>query len=287
MLIDLEKARRRKLNITANDERIEASARRRKKAIEKWLRRASAFWMNEELAAMRSNLRVSKAVGSGIEAEISRILFTFGLRDAEAAGADMAARLDSDWVVPPRLVDSIIREKRSKAKGLAGETRRRVQRTVRDIMRAARRERPQPSVNEISRRIRLELNSTASIAFDAMRAERIARTEAAQDQNTGTVEGMRVAGVDEIEWLAHTDGRSGDRHHERMNGKRIPMSAVRGRDKSQWFQTPLGSQLRFPADPLGPIRDTVNCRCVVLPVIRRGNRKIGPGKGSKAKRTVG
>jgi hypothetical protein len=235
--------------------------------------------MEQEIKNLRGKVKLQKAAGDGVESEIARILTVFGVRDAGAAGKDMAARLGTDWQVRPSFVDKLIKDKQSKAKGLAGETRRRMQEIVRDVMREALQEDPVPSVNEIARRLRAELNSKGNIEFDAMRAERIARTEMVQDQNSGIFEGMRVAEVDEVEWLAHTDGKSGARRHHEMNGKRVPMG--------EKFTMPSGAELRYPGDPSGPRSETINCRCTLLPVIRRGRRKIGPGLGSKAKRTAG
>ena len=156
--------------------------------------------------------------------------------------------------------------------------------TARLILVQAATERPRPSINEISRRIRVDVGQfrgskgQEDIESLGNRAELIARTEAAQSENTGITEGMHAAGIDEIEWLAHTDGRSGDRHHERMNGKRIPLADSRGNNSSKWFKTPKGNRLRYPGDPGAPIEDTARCRCTILPVVVRGTRRISPGR---------
>lgn len=269
---DLAKARR-KLTITANDRRIDASARRRQKALERWLKKLAKFMAGEAEARLHTTktgrFSVAKASGTAaLEAELVRILTRFGLRDVDAAGSDMAARLDGDWLVEPELVRSITRSKQVLVQGIVRESRTAARSQIRKLLLDAQRERPRPSVSEVARRIRKTFLGAPGLepipTFSAARAELIARTEAVQSENTGIAEGMAVAGVDEIEWLAHTDGRSGDRHHERMNGKRVPMG--------EKFTTPLGNQLRFPGDPLGPIKETANCRCTIIPVINRKRR---------------
>jgi hypothetical protein len=282
--IDIEKARLRKLNITANDERIKAATRRMLPRLDKWFRSLAEFFVSDAKRQLKSGkIKLKKAMtAKEFEEELVRILLMFGLRDTGSAGADMIARVDTDeakgakWVVTPVLLQEIVRQKEVKVKNVMRQTKKAVHKLLVD----ASKESPQPSVAEVARRIR------ESTSFSRGRSVLVARTEAAQSENTGLVEGMAIAGVDMVEWLAHTDGKSKERHHEYLNGKRIKMSDLKGSDKSKWFQTHLGSQLRYPGDPNGKIVDLANCRCTVLPVIVRGTRRIGPGKGSKAKTTA-
>jgi hypothetical protein len=287
MTVSVEKSRRRKLNITASDERIEAAARRMRKPLERWMRKAGRIMVENEIRR-RKKLQKSAAQDRALEAELLKILVTFGLRSVDAAGKDMHDRLiarpdpeigPTRWKVPPSAVQQITQQKKVRVTGIVKETRDRIRRQVREIMLQAQSERPRPSISEIARRIRTQIGELKGLKGEenkvaiAHRAELIARTESAQSENTGIVEGMAVAGVDGIEWLAHTDGRSGDRHHERMNGKKISLADSRGSDRSKWFLTPLGNRLRYPADPSGPIEDTARCRCTVVPVIRPRRRK--------------
>lgn len=280
----MTKARRRKLTITANDQRIEAATRRRKKALMGWLKKATRIMVASELRNRKRVQKVAKAnPDSELEKELLRILVAFGLADADAAGKAMHGTLTGErtgWKMSPQLVEQITRQKKVRITGIVRETRDRIRRQVKEIMLEAAKEYPKPSINEISRRIRREverfegLRGKQNLEALANRAELIARTEAVQSENTGIMEGMAVAGIEEIEWLAHTDGKSGDRHHERMNGKKISLADSRGSDKSKWFQMPSGAQLRYPGDPSGPIGETARCRCVPVPV-RRAKRKAG------------
>lgn len=95
-------------------------------------------------------------------------------------------------------------------------------------------------------------------AFSPERAELIARTEMAQAENTGIVEGYKATGVLGLEWLAYDDGRTGDRRHNEMKGLAVEVG-----DR---FYTPLGNWLRYPGDPMAPIGETANCRCSTRPI---------------------
>jgi len=117
------------------------------------------------------------------------------------------------------------------------------------------------STGEIARRIRSQWHDKGGdkLTFSPERAAIIAQTELAQVENTAIVAGYEMTGIKKIEWLAFSDGRSGDRHHERMNGKIIKLGG--------YFRLPSGAKLRYPGDPLGPIGETINCRCSTAPVI--------------------
>jgi hypothetical protein len=79
-------------------------------------------------------------------------------------------------------------------------------------------------------------------------------------ENQGRLAAYEATGVEELEWIAYSDGRSGDRHHERLDGVRIR--------RGETWRTPLGNRLRLPGDPSGPVEDTANCRCTMRPVRR-------------------
>ncbi len=83
----------------------------------------------------------------------------------------------------------------------------------------------------------------------------IARTEMAQAENTGIVEGYKASGVKRLVWLAYKDGRSGDREHDEMHRVETPVGVP--------FELPDGTRMRYPGDPAAPIKHTANCRCSV------------------------
>ena len=70
-----------------------------------------------------------------------------------------------------------------------------------------------------------------------------------------------VDGVEVVEWLANTDGKSGDRHHEQMSGNQITVAAMNGNDPGEWFLTPLGNRMPYPRWGGAPAKEIANCRC--------------------------
>jgi hypothetical protein len=148
------------------------------------------------------------------------------------------------------------------ARSIAAGIQDRIRESVRTIVAESRADRA--TVGEVTRRIATQVHAVEPedgpekgrvYAFSFARAETIARTELSQVENTARAAEFEATGEpgDEYEWLAYTDGRSGDRHHERMHRVRIPAG---GR-----FSTPLGHSVRYPGDPLAPIEETANCRC--------------------------
>lgn len=111
----------------------------------------------------------------------------------------------------------------------------------------------------------LPLPEVREYAFSPERAALIARTETAIAENAGIFAGYEASGVEEIEWLAMRDGRSGDRHHERMHGKRVKLG--------EYFTLPSGARMLYPGDSDGPIADLANCRCASRAVRRGGKGK--------------
>jgi hypothetical protein len=240
------------------------------------LRAALIAWSRAWLAAQRpaitpTGMEGAKARRGDVDA-LTRILRFFGLaRSRDAAGEELRGLPRGDR--EPALAragelvvggDAYV----ELATAIEGDMRARLSDAVGAIVTDASRR--GQTVGEVTRRLRTEIRAAPAAPADDdpsavlswARAEAIARTETARAENTGRLAAYTATGVEELEWVAYSDGRSGDRHHERLHRER--------RRVGQTWRTPLGNELRFPGDPQAPPEDTVNCRCTLRPVRRGG-----------------
>lgn len=222
-----------------------------------------------------------------VDPELLEILMRFGVAQAETASMRIGSAAGVERLVNPRVLQRALASKDFKLKlyweldewgtrrvrQISADTKQMVRDSVNRILGDASQEQPLPSAGEMARRIRTQFHGEdlkgRLYAFSPERAATIARTELVQAENTGAVEGYKAAGVKRIRWLAKTDGRSGDRHHEQMHGVEINLGEL--------FTMPSGRTLRYPGDPEGDISETANCRCATRAVIVRGaeNREVG------------
>lgn len=251
-------------------------------AIQRWMVRRGDRLAREESDRLSGSLhRVAKAKTGDID-QLVEILLRFGLV-ASQESAQRVTRIAGKqrWLVDPKDVQAEVRTRafdlqimtelekwaRNRAKEIDTHTRERVNAGVKDIIQQASGETPSPSIGELSRRIREIVRAPGdkrSYVFTPERARVIARTELLVAENTGAVKAYEAGGVEEIEWLAFRDGRSGERRHNEMDGKTVK--------RGEKFKTPLGNKLRYPGDPSAPAEDIVNCRCTVAPVIKRRSK---------------
>lgn len=295
-LVLIEKARRESLDATQR--RIDAAAKPFAAALAAWLRRFAAVEAARALRDPRAyagaRIDVAKArtpTEPELRGELERLLRMFGLR----AAGDAANRTAGEVVIPASLYRDAVaskdvriqwfwqleREMVRKVDDILESTRQAARDSVKRILVDASREKVQPSTGEIARRIRTAFRGPGeterphrvhategerAFAFSSERAALIARTETVQAENTGIFGGYVATGVEEVEWLAFVDGRSGDRHHERMKGERVRVG--------EYFTLPSGAKLRYPGDPMGPIGETVNCFPGETRVMARGVRRI-------------
>lgn len=101
-------------------------------------------------------------------------------------------------------------------------------------------------------------------ALDALRAEKIARTETIGAFNLGAQEAFRAAGTPMKSWIVTADERTRASHRAADSTYRanpIPVT-----DKFVLTEGRRGSaELAFPGDPEAPAWAVVNCRCAMLP----------------------
>jgi len=91
--------------------------------------------------------------------------------------------------------------------------------------------------------------------LETWRAERIARTEATGAANLAFHEIITIEGFRYKQWLTAEDARVRPTHRE-AHGQIVEIH-------QPFFVG--GYYLRFPADPMGPPHEVINCRCTVIP----------------------
>lgn len=253
-------------------------------ALAAWGKRLAAVELRRAMADPHRYVGVRKGPDlssmSAIDREIATILLRFGMRRA----ADVANRAAGEVIFTGSMLRDAIAGKPVKVKvfedmrdgivaraqDITAQTKENIREQVRSIITDST-DRAKPlTTGDIIRRIATEISpiddpenpdAGRKVGFSWARAELIARTELTQVENTARVAGFETTGVETLEWVAYSDGRSGDRHHERMDGK-----TWRRGDR---IKTPLGNRLLYPGDPTAPIEDTANCRCTVVPARRR------------------
>lgn len=248
--------------LTRSRRRVETRSRAMERLVKAWLLRYAKRVLSEEMPR-RSKIKKADTDDPALK-ELRELLRKFGLRHLRGASKSVAG---VDPGTRGKLIDEFLESKAIRVKGIAAELRSGVVSGIRETIREALGETPIPSAGEIARRLRAKYSGKGDVPFEisSERAALISRTELAQAENTGILAGYAETGVTHIEWLSYSDGRSGDRHHERMNGKTVRLG--------EKFTTPLGNKLRYPGDPRGPIKETANCRCTVAPATSKKRSK--------------
>ena len=270
--------------------RIEAKSKPMRAALQRWFAQNARVIVEAEMdRALKGKsskdlaLRhaIKKISVEDMERDLRRIFEIYGTKALEDGGVKGGTFIRDYMDAKVPLIQGII-----------SGTRDAVREQIGTIIADALGEDTIPSPGEIARRIRTTMIGTGGgkitgateigtttggtkevsttgghlYVFSSERAATIARTEIAQAENTGIFAGYAETGVEEIEWLSYrgpypSGAKRGpfDRHHDKMNGMRAK--------PGEYFTTPLGNKLRYPADPDGPIGETINCRCTIRAVI--------------------
>jgi hypothetical protein len=273
---------------------MNASTRRKQRAIDakiKPMQKALLAWFKgyAQILARQESSNVSKAKKLSKEEQVKQdelvaLLMRYGLATARDSALSVGNNTRGiKTLLGGKDASKIILSKENKIvffqqlsgwyEAQAGEILKSTKKMIRDsvdrLIADALAEVPTPSAGEIARRIRTQVAAVGKdgemYGFSNERAMLIARTELVQAYNSGAYLGMKALGIKKKQWIAQTDGKSGDRHHEWMNGKVV--------DIDKPFKTWLGNELDYPGDPFGPIKETANCRCDVVSVIfdKKGN----------------
>mgnify|MGYP003145072514 FL=1 len=232
-----------------------------------------------EIKTVGKVLKVRKAKTDGLTPEqkrFLRVLTYFGIRQISDSGKEFAG---SRWLIKPEFVSNYLENKILLIQQLDSQIEKEFKETVSSALGTWLEEDPQPTVNQISQRLRTWLtvpNSDVSprtlkplgnkftVGGLGSRARMIARTEINAARNYGRVEAGKLTGRNFLLWIASQDGKSGDRHHEALDGQIV--------EQGKFFENPItGAKLRYPGDPkadskFGVAGEVINCRCSVRPV---------------------
>jgi len=244
-----------------------------------------------------SKLKIEIAKAEEIDKELLDLLKKFGLLQFNEAGKDATKALGASWKFKPAMAAEWQNGLPNKVVLLIQENEQKVKASINRLVAEARQEIPQPSMNEVGRRIArswfgpsgkpvsrgtaAEEQVTADwrrrqegldakdreYLFSFERAHTIARAELAKSDNYGIAEGFSVSGVRRVKWSPFpNDGRSGPRQHWRMaNHKSIPVEDMNSDDPMKWFKLPRGERAPWPLHDGLSAGEAVNCRCALVP----------------------
>lgn len=260
------------------DEKLRQRAERRVRtgpfedALLVWLGRYANRSVSEAKKIIESGRTpISKQVTiNDLEQELRDILLKFGLQQYEISGRSSANAIGGKWIVRPEAKLAYAAEIENKVRLIVDDTEQAVRDSLQKIIQDALSEFPRPPVREVARRISRQWHGPEDgrqFLFSPARAAGIARTEIGDADVAGAVEGYVVSGVNKVGWLARSfDGKSGDRRHYKMNDhKALAIEDIKSADSSRWFRLPSGVYARRPLDPLLPVGERVNCRCILVP----------------------
>lgn len=302
----------KRLTLKDNDRLVARQSKPLARELMRWFGKYTREYIQRiEREMKEGKIKLKKITDKELEDSLLKILTNTGVRQIDNTAGELVIGAGGDWKIPPDLPDRILREKKMKVTDISRVTRKALNESVRAILRDASREVPQPSLSTLARRIRGRLGgwkmmdgrmigddtigpremTTQHIealpkdirehgklklyGISPERAMLIARTETVQNTNTAHYEAMKSVEIDAFTWVASRDGRSGDRHHELMDGQVKTIEDLESENKKNWFKTPLGNYLKRPGDPEGPIKETANCRCTLVRATFAERKKAG------------
>jgi hypothetical protein len=278
--------------------KVEAAATGFSAALLVWMRRMARRKLREVPALLRGKFDKGDD-DEDMTAELLSLFHRYGVAEYSSAGRGAARKAGvGNWQIPRELYADLTDRMASKVKLLVADTEDMVRESIRSAISDALQQQPEPSAQEVARRIARswmgppskkvpergsaqELKVTADWRraqedidaggrehlFSYARAQTIARTEIGQIRTEATAAAYADVGVQKVKWLAYPDdGRSGGREHWRMNKHRaISIEDMQGTDESRWFELPDGWAAPYPQAPNLPAHHVVNCRCMIVP----------------------
>lgn len=268
----------------ATTERAKALAR----ALESWLKKESRKNVNRIIREIRrdgpkSLMRVKKADGDEWDYEtLVRVVTLYGLRQINDSGAEFAK---DAWVFKPAAKSAWLLEKQVQLQRIPPNLEKEMRSAVGKALGTWYTTDPGLTIQQISQRLRtwLTVPSAAETPYElkplgkrftshglGARARMIARTETNQARNRGRLEAGKIMGTQYWIWLAETDGLSGDRQHDALDGQ--------VRATGEPFVNPAtGAVLEYPGDPGAEAGEVINCRCSIRALTADQAKQFGVG----------
>jgi len=240
--------------------------------------------MIEEIKAHGPNFKIEKADEPWDEEKLLRLISLYGLRQANDSGKEFSP---DKWEIQPSFVSDYLESKRILIQRIREGFEKDFRESVARAMSEWSKESPQLTMGAVSQRLRTwltvstmddaptrlqPLGSKFTVGGLGSRARTIARTEINGARNVARMEAGRLTGNTHKIWLAYTDGKSGDRHHEALNKQ------VRG--LGELFENPItGARLMYPGDQnarskFGVAGEIIRCRCSVRPISQRQAQRL-------------
>lgn len=232
----------------------------------------------------RAQLKIEKSNGDDDwdDDKLLKIIMLYGIRQIVDSGREVAG---SKWFFTPSMRDSYLFDKEVLLQRIPLNLRKDMRTAVGRALGTWFIEEPELTIGQISNRLRnwLTVSSAAETPFAlkplgkrftsyglAARARTIARTEINQARNRGRKEAGKILGTQYWIWVAETDGLSGDRQHDALDGQIRP--------EGELFVNPAtGESLEYPGDPGADASEIINCRCSVRPLTAAQAKALGYG----------
>jgi len=258
-------------------------------ALESYLKAEAKKHIRKIIQELRSEgpralMRVRKASGDDWDDEkLLKIIMLYGVRQIVDSGREIAG---SKWLLTPAMRDTYLFEKEILLQRIPKNLRKEMRHSVGRALGTWYADEPELSIGQVSHRLRnwLTVPSAAKTPYAlkplgkrftafglAARARMIARTEINQARNRGRVEAGKILGTQYWMWIAETDGLSGDREHDALDGQIRPTG--------QAFENPAtGETLEYPGDPGADASEIINCRCSIRPLTADQAKLFGVGE---------
>tara|TARA_R110000824_G_scaffold200218_2_gene384212 strand:+ start:186 stop:1103 length:918 start_codon:yes stop_codon:yes gene_type:complete len=256
-------------------------------ALENYLKAETKKQVRRIIQEMRQNgprsfMPVKKANGEDgwDEERLLKIIALYGVRQIIDSGREIAG---STWALKPAIRDTYLFQKQVLVQRIPKNLEKEMRGALGRALGTWFVDEPGLTVQQISARLRswITVPSAAETPYAlkplgkrftpeglGARARMIARTEINQARNRGRLEAGKSIGTEYWIWLAETDGLSGDRQHDALDGQ--------VRQTGEAFVNPAtGAVLEYPGDAGAEASEIINCRCSIRPLTADQAKQFG------------